>query len=370
MKTYLILLLSLLLNFVNAQKIEVKFKIDSITEGSKLFLSKAIIKDYYPTEINDSAVVKNGEVNFYIDKKSFAYPFLINTEVINKSFFSTRPFYLKDKSITIKLNKIYDPIDNDIDERKKYENYFKEVNLEIDNYNNYFGKNFMKYKFDFPKEVNDSINKWYSRNWKKEITLLEQYIKENPASEIALWKIIEKFESVSRDYPYGNILADFDSEIKKSYPFKVLEQKIRENKTFGFGKIFPTMNNLKTLDGKPYQSDYTKNKYTLIDFWFSSCKPCLVTFPKLKEIYAQYHDKGFEIEAISVDTKKYIDDWKKTVTKYNLPWINVLDEEKKFSQVNHINSFPTSFLVNQKGEIIMKNMKPEQLETFLKENLK
>lgn len=368
MKTYLILLLTLLLSSVHAQKIEVKFKIDSIVEGSKIFLSRAIIKDYYPTEINDSTLVKNGEVNFFIDTKSFAYPYQLNSEVINKSLFSTRPFYLKDKSLNIKLNKIDGIIDNDINERKKYKNYFKEVNLEIDNYNNYFGENFMKYKLDFPKDVNDSINKWYSRNWKKEITLLEQYIKENPVSEIALWKIIEKFERY-RDYPYENILANFNSEIKKSYPFKVLEQKIRENKTFGFGKVFPKMSNLKTLDGKPYQSDYAKNKYTLIDFWFSSCKPCLVTFPKLKEIYTQYHDKGFEIEAISVDTKKQIEDWKKTVSKYNLPWINVLDEEKKFSQANHINSFPTSFLVNKKGEIIMKNIEPEQLEIFLKENL-
>ena len=369
MKTYLFLLLTLLLSFVNAQKIEVKFKIDSITNGSKLFLSRAVIKDYYPTEINDSSMVKNGEVNFFVDKKSFAYPFLLNTEVINKSFFSTRPFYLKDKSVTIKLNEIYDPIDNDINERKKYEDYFKEVNIEIDNYNNYFGENFMKYKFDFPKDVNDSINKWYSRNWKKEINLLEQYIKESPTAEIALWKIIEKFERY-RDYPYEKLYINFDTNIKQSYPFKVLEQNIKENKTFGLGKIFPKMNNLKSLENKNYQSDYTKNKYTLIDFWFSSCKPCLATFPKLKNIYNQYHDKGFEIEAISVDTKKYIDDWKKTITKYELPWINVLDEEKKFSQSNHINSFPTSFLVNQKGEIIMKNIEPEQLEIFLKENLK
>ncbi|MBS7333503.1 MAG: TlpA family protein disulfide reductase [Weeksellaceae bacterium] len=145
--------------------------------------------------------------------------------------------------------------------------------------------------------------------------------------------------------------------------------KINENKIFGYGKVFPVIDNLKTLDNKAYQPNYSKNKYTLIDFWFSSCKPCLITFPKFKEIYSQYHEKGFQIEAISVDTEKYINDWRNTVAKYELPWINVLDESKKFSTKNNINAFPTSFLVNDKGEIIMKDIDPEKLEVFLRENL-
>lgn len=368
MKTYLILLFTSALTLVNAQKIEVKFKIDSIENGSKLFINQSFIQDYYPENTYDSAFVNNGEVKFLVDKKSFAYPYLLSTEIINNSLFTTRSFYLKDKPIDIKLNEIYGKIIQDIKERKSYENYFKEVDQEIDNYKNFYGESFMKYKFDFPKEVNDTIDNWFSRNWITEMDLLDQYIKENPKSEIALWKIIEKFETY-RDYSYENLLNNFDAEIKTSYPYLVLQTKIKDNKTFGIGKPFPTITNLKTTDGKPYQPNYTKNKYTLIDFWFSSCKPCLVTFPKLKEIYNIYQPKGFEIEAISTDTGKKIEDWKRTIIKYNLPWINVLDENKNFSNKNNINHFPTSFLVDQNGKIIKKNITPEELEKFLKDNL-
>lgn len=368
MKTYLILLLSFLINFTYAQKITLNFKIDSVSDGTKLYLDKHINKDYYSEIIKDSAIVNNGKIQFLMDKIPFTSPFILHTEVINKTYSSTRPFYIKNKSLTINLNSISDTIKDDITDRINYERYFKDINTEIDNYNNFYGQNFIKYKFDFPKEINDSINNWYTNNWKKEIKLLEEYIKENPKSEIALWKIIEKYERY-KDYPYELLLTDFDTNIKESYPFKILMNKINENKIFGYGKVFPVIDNLKTLDNKAYQPNYSKNKYTLIDFWFSSCKPCLITFPKFKEIYSQYHEKGFQIEAISVDTEKYINDWRNTVAKYELPWINVLDESKKFSTKNNINAFPTSFLVNDKGEIIMKDIDPEKLEVFLRENL-
>lgn len=355
-------------SFTNAQKITLNFKIDSVSDGTKLYLNKHTIKDYYPKVIKDSAIVKNGGIKFLMDEIPFNSPFILNTQVINNTYFSTRPFYIKNKSLTINLNNIFDTIKDDIPERSIYEKYFKDINREIENYNNFYGKNYVKYNFDFPKEIKDSINNWYTNNWKKEITLLKQYIKENPKSEIALWKIIEKYERY-KDYPYEILLTDFDTNIKESYPFKILTHKINQYKIFGNGKIFPVIDNLKTLDNRVYQSNYTKNKYTLIDFWFSSCKPCLVTFPKLKEIYSQYHEKGFQIEAISVDTEKHIDDWKNTVIKYNLPWVNVLDEKREFSNKNNINVFPTSFLVNEKGEIILKNIEPERLEVFLREKL-
>lgn len=370
MKIYLTLLLTFIISFVNAQKITLNFKIDSIDNGTKIYLKPYLNKDYYSTVIVDSNMIKDNKIHFFVNEFSSATPFILETEIVNRSNYLSRPFYLKNKSLDINLTKLYGVIYNDIDERNNYAKYFENINNEIMNYENFRGENFVKYQLNTPKEVNDSINNWYQRNWKKEINLLEQYIKENPKSEISLWNIIEKFERYNKDYPYEKIYSNFDNSIKESFPFKILEQKIKENKKFGLGKKFPIMFNLKTLDGKKYQSDYTKNKYILIDFWFSSCKPCLVTFPKLKEIYNQYHEKGFEIEAISTDTGKQISSWKKTVEKYDLPWINVLDDKIFFSKTNDINSFPTNFLINEYGVIIMKNIEPEQLEIFLKEKLK
>lgn len=197
--------------------------------------------------------------------------------------------------------------------------------------------------------------------------LLKSYIKTNPKSEIALWKIISKYEFY-KDYNYDYLLNQFDPNIKQSYPYSVLTQNIHQNKIFGKGKIFPQMTTLKTLEGLPFQADFSKNKYTLIDFWFGTCEPCLQSFPKLKELYNNYHSKGFEILAIAAEHTKYINQTKQVIQKYDLPWINALDENRTFSNANKITSFPTSYLVDQEGKIIDKDLTLEKLEKFLAKN--
>ena len=50
--------------------------------------------------------------------------------------------------------------------------------------------------------------------------------------------------------------------------------------------------------------------------------------------------------------------------------MNALDENRTFANANKITSFPTSYLVDQQGKIIQKDMSLEELEKFLANNLK
>ena len=54
------------------------------------------------------------------------------------------------------------------------------------------------------------------------------------------------------------------------------------------------------------------SKYVLLDFWASWCRPCMGEMPYLRDAYAKYHAKGFEIYGVSVDEN--VDAWKKAVT--------------------------------------------------------
>ena len=114
------------------------------------------------------------------------------------------------------------------------------------------------------------------------------------------------------------------------------------------------------------------NKYVLLDFWASWCGPCMGEMPYLKEAYAKYHKKGFEIYGVSFDSKA--EAWKNTIKKQNMKWVNVslLQSFKNTAAEEYVvESIPTNFLIDcANGEIIAKNLRGEAVLEKLAELLK
>ena len=63
---------------------------------------------------------------------------------------------------------------------------------------------------------------------------------------------------------------------------------------------------LQTPDGGTLSLSDLRGKYVILDFWASWCAPCRAAFPAMKEIYAQYKDKGLEIPAEGFGTARVI----------------------------------------------------------------
>jgi thiol-disulfide isomerase/thioredoxin len=120
-------------------------------------------------------------------------------------------------------------------------------------------------------------------------------------------------------------------------------------------KIGVTIKNfvLNDPDGKAISFEQFKGKYVWIDFWASWCGPCKQAFPHMKELYAQYKDKGFEIVGVSTDAK--IEPWLKILPKLNNPWPQLWDNKNIASEFAVI-AFPTSFLIGPDGKIILKEV--------------
>ena len=105
----------------------------------------------------------------------------------------------------------------------------------------------------------------------------------------------------------------------------------------------------------------------LVDFWASWCGPCIAAFPHLKELYASYTDRGFEILSVSLDSAQ--EDWVEASAEQNLPWIDVGDiakpEEGIVGRAYGVISIPKSFLLDEQGCIHHKNLSTEELERVL-----
>ncbi|MBN8854591.1 MAG: redoxin domain-containing protein [Sphingobacteriales bacterium] len=118
------------------------------------------------------------------------------------------------------------------------------------------------------------------------------------------------------------------------------------------------------LGGGTLSLSALKGKYVLIDFWASWCVPCRKSMPHVKELYAQYKDKGLEVIGVSDDDRDSTA-WKKALAKDGTGiWHNVLrgldmdkiergeKNEKDISEKFGIHSLPTKILIDREGRII------------------
>ncbi len=118
-------------------------------------------------------------------------------------------------------------------------------------------------------------------------------------------------------------------------------------------------------------SEYvSKNKITMLDFWASWCAPCKDEIPYMKEAYAKYHSKGFEIVSVSLDST--IDDWKSGMDQFDMPWPQLLDpqlDDTAPCAIYGIRTIPASFFIDGDGVIQCTNLRGEEYEAFLSQFL-
>jgi thiol-disulfide isomerase/thioredoxin len=114
-----------------------------------------------------------------------------------------------------------------------------------------------------------------------------------------------------------------------------------------------------------------ENKYTLVQFWASWCGPCRKEIPLLKQLYAKYKSKGFEIVSFSMDDNR--NNWEKASEVEKLNWLNVSDLQAFKSGVAKsypIFGIPANVIVDQQGKIIASNLMGDDLENKITSLLK
>ena len=131
---------------------------------------------------------------------------------------------------------------------------------------------------------------------------------------------------------------------------------------------------MKAMDGRDVDLAAMKGKVVLVEYWSTTCAPCIAEFPKIKKAYDAFHDKGFEVVAIPLDDDKA--KLEKFLAKRDLPWPQLfasgLEDSWKHPLASKygIHSIPQLFLIGKDGVIAAVNpRKPGELEKKVSEAL-
>jgi thiol-disulfide isomerase/thioredoxin len=124
------------------------------------------------------------------------------------------------------------------------------------------------------------------------------------------------------------------------------------------------------LSGKLTSVSAFKGKVLLIDFWATNCPPCLAEFPKLKQLYADYHKEGFEIVGLSLDESREIVEAFQARAQLAWPLVNEAEQVKIAREKYRVRTIPSLFLVGRDGRIANVDLKGNDLRQAVERCLK
>lgn len=108
---------------------------------------------------------------------------------------------------------------------------------------------------------------------------------------------------------------------------------------------------LTSTNGKQIKlSDY-KGKIVILDFWATWCAPCRKGISDLIEIQKQYKDNVI-IVGISLDQQNTISNVIPFMKEFGINYPVVYGNEKVVVDYGYIQSIPTTFIVDTKGNVV------------------
>lgn len=125
-------------------------------------------------------------------------------------------------------------------------------------------------------------------------------------------------DSLKLDYPESRYVKALEKEATRRIQQMELGLRMQTAGEVGFIDI-----NLPAMDGSTQSLSQHLDKVTMVYFWASTAQQKMFNLDALVPLYKDFHPRGFEVYAVSLDTDKTA--WATAVRNQQLPWVNVCD---------------------------------------------
>ena len=163
-------------------------------------------------------------------------------------------------------------------------------------------------------------------------------------------------DSLETVYPESKYVKALRNEAKRRQNLMELEARLNSAESIGYPDI-----ELPDVNASKVKLSEVDAKVTLIFFWNpSDAGQKMFNLDFLKNIYEDYHKKGFEIYQVALDPDKAL--WARVVKEQKLPWINVCDSRgsaSPYALLYNISSVPAAFVIAD-GELVDGDMVTEK----------
>ncbi len=186
---------------------------------------------------------------------------------------------------------------------------------------------------------------------------------DQPTDGIIFGSICDSLKTV---YPESRYVKALEREAARRTNLLQINQRLQEADQVGFFDI-----DLPTLAGTNAKLSDVQSKVVMLYFWATTDEQKMFNIDALLPLYNEFHDRGFQIYAVSFDVDKTV--WATVVKNQKLPWVNVCDTRGNSSPViglYQLSSLPTAyFIVDGELDTEAKVSDEASIREYLKKKL-